>query len=234
MSMLAMAATDDWRWLYATRSRRAIKALRGRNMEGSYYDDPEAAKAAVLSMIPPGVTVGRGDSLTLDQLSVMTALESRGQNMVVNPFLKGPDGRDLLDEAAQTERMRECLLADVFLTGTNALTLDGKLVNFDGSGNRVAGMLFGPRRVIVVIGANKIVADVDAALQRIRHVAAPLDARRVVPAHEGNELPCVRIGFCTDCARDDRICNSTVVIERCFPTDKGRIHVVVVGEPLGY
>jgi hypothetical protein len=203
-------------------------------MGGSYFEDREEARAAVLAMIAPGLTVSRGDSLTLDQMGIMAGLEERGQNTIINPFEKDSSGADLLDEDAQTERMRQALLADVFLTGTNAVTLDGKLVNVDGSGNRVAGMIFGPRKVIVVTGANKIVADVDAALQRIRQIAGPMDARRVQPGEEGRELPCVRTGICTDCRHDDRICNCTVIIERSFPADRGRIHVVFVGEALGY
>ena len=203
-------------------------------MDGSYFLGREEALAAVLAMIPAGVTVSRGDSVTLDEVGVIAALEERGQNRITNPFEKDSNGVELLGEDAQRQKMREALLADVFLTGTSAVTLDGKLVNVDGLGNRVAGMLFGPRKVIVVAGAGKIVADVEAALQRIREIAGPMDARRVHPGEAGRELPCVRTGICTNCRHEDRICNSTVIIERSYPVDRGRIHVVFVGEKLGY
>jgi hypothetical protein len=234
--MLASADNPnrDWAWLFERRCEKTIAALRRGNMEGSYCPSREEALMAVLSLVPPGLSVSRGDSVTLDQIGVMAALEERGQNVIINPFQKDSHGVDLLDEHAQRDKMREALLADVFLTGTSALTLDGKLVNVDGLGNRVAGMIFGPRKVIVVAGANKIVADVDAAIKRIRGIAGPMDARRVHPGREGHELPCVRTGICTDCRHEDRICNCTVIIERSYPVDRGRIHVVLVGETLGY
>jgi len=208
--------------------------LRTRNMEGSYFLGRGGAVAAVLAMIPSGLTVSRGDSVTLDEVGVIAALEERGQNDIINPFVKDSSGADLLGEDAQRQKMREALLADVFLTGTSAVTLDGKLVNVDGLGNRVAGMLFGPRKVIVVAGANKIVANVEAALERIREIAGPMDARRVHPGEVGRELPCVRTGICSDCKHEERICNSTVIIQRSYPSDRGRIHVVFVDENLGY
>jgi len=122
------------------------------------------------------------------------------------------------------------------LTGTNAITLDGKLVNIDGVGNRVAAMIFGPKKVIVVAGINKIVSDVNEALERIRGFAAPMNAKRHYLKHQQPELgdlPCVQTGSCVDCRHDWRICNYTVIIEGAMIGQKGRINVVLVGEELG-
>ena len=122
------------------------------------------------------------------------------------------------------------MTADVFLTGSNAVTLDGKLVNIDGLGNRVAGMIFGPHRVIVAVGANKIVADTEQALARIKAISAPVNARKHdFPA--ASRPPCAETGFCVDCNMPQRICCNTVVIEGC--REKGRTTVVIVGEALG-
>jgi len=131
---------------------------------------------------------------------------------------------------------RQAFLADIFLTGTNAITLDGKLVNVDGNGNRVAPAIFGPDKVIVVAGVNKIVRNVDEAIKRINEIAAPLNARRHFVKHQRAEfgtLPCVRTGTCVDCAHELRICRYTVIIAGTSTRDKGRINVVLVGEELG-
>ena len=131
----------------------------------------------------------------------------------------------------------EAFSADVFLSGTNAVTLDGKLVNTDGKGNRVTPMLFGPRKVILVTGANKIVKDLDEAFERIRQIAAPMNAMRSFlkspERQEFGKLPCVITGKCVDCRHDWRGCNYTTIIEGALIEDKGRINVVLIGEELG-
>ena len=122
------------------------------------------------------------------------------------------------------------------MVGSNAVTLDGKLVNTDGRGNRVAPMIYGPDRVIVVAGANKLVNDMEEALLRIRQIAAPVNVRRHYIKHNNphfGELPCARTGSCADCNHDWRICRYTVIIEGAMPWERGRINVVLVGEELG-
>lgn len=121
---------------------------------------------------------------------------------------------------------RETLLCDVFLCSTNAITRDGKLVNIDGIGNRLAALTFGPRKVIVVAGVNKIAKDVEQALERVRDYAAPLHARR-----RAHKTPCVRTGACSDCRSPDRICCVTTIVE--FQKEKDRMTVILVGEDLG-
>jgi hypothetical protein len=122
------------------------------------------------------------------------------------------------------------------LTSTNAITLDGRLVSIDGAGNRVAAMIFGPKKVIVITGANKIVTDVDEALHRIHNVVSPVNSLRHYMKHqqaEAMERPCVKTGKCTDCLHEWRVCRNTVIIDGCQPPEKGRISVILVGEELG-
>ena len=131
---------------------------------------------------------------------------------------------------------RGAFSADIFLVGSNAVTLDGKLVNTDGRGNRVAPLIYGPDKVIVVAGANKLVNDLEEAFQRIRQIAAPVNARRHYLKHHNPhfaELPCARTGQCADCNLDWRICHYTVIIDGAMLWEKGRINLVLVGEELG-
>ena len=128
---------------------------------------------------------------------------------------------------------KQALTSDVFITGTNAVTLDGKIVNMDGHGNRVAAMLFGPEKVILVVGTNKIVENLEAALNRIKSESAPLNVKR----HPGFDPapPCGATGICTDCDSPWRICNKTTIIERQYDNDKYKpvLTLVIVGERLG-
>ncbi len=117
--------------------------------------------------------------------------------------------------------------ADIMIASTNAITLDGKLVNLDGTGNRVAAMAFGPKKVILLVGMNKITPDLDTAIERVKHYAAPVNAIRV-----GLKNPCVETGLCTDCKTPQRICNIWSIIEGHMY--QGRIHVKLIGENLGY
>ena len=140
------------------------------------------------------------------------------------------------------------MLTDVFLSGANAITLDGKVVCTDGNGNRVAALIFGPKKVIIVAGVNKLVADLDEALRRIHEVACPLNVRRHVLKHHHPELalekPCVKAGKCNDCSHVTRGCNYTVIIEaahapeaagqRYSPEHLARVNIIIVGEALGF
>ncbi len=221
---------------YQERARVVIANLQKRNMNAQYVSSRQEALSAILGMIPEGATVARGDSVSLDQVGVISELRKRNQNKVIDPFERDADGFYLVEREQRWRMEREALSADVFLTGTNAVTLDGKLVNTDGTGNRVSAMVFGPEKVIVVAGVNKIVNDVDEALVRIHEVAAPINAKRLYLKHhrpEFGDLPCVRTGSCVDCNHDWRICRYTVVIEGSMIRDKGRINVVLVGKELG-
>ncbi len=203
-----------------------IKRLGDNNIPAVYVPTREEAFEKVMSMIPEGSVVGFGDSLTLREIGVVDAL-TEGSYTFLNPWAPGVGAEENI------ALKRRALTSDVFVTGTNALTMDGKIVNVDGHGNRVAAILFGPARVILVVGINKIVTDVEAALERIRNEAAPLNVRR----HPGFDPPppCGETGACSDCTSAWRICNKTVIIERQYDNDRYGpiITVVIVGERLG-
>jgi len=217
------------------RAQKVIENLQKRKMKGYYAADKKEALSIVMGLIPPGQMVARGDSISLDQIGFLDAIAARNQNAVIDPFKTDDNGR-WLNETERQRMFRETFFADVFITGSNAITLDGKIVNIDGSGNRVAAMIFGPAKVILVVGVNKIVKDVDEALERIHQIAAPVNARRHYLKHHAEgigTLPCVKTGSCAECRHDFRICNYTVIIDGAMPHHLGRINVVLVGEDLG-
>ena len=179
-----------------------------------------------MSLIPERSVVGSGDSLTLRQIGAVDALE-KGNYTFLDPWSPG------ISVEENVKLKKRALTSDVFVTGTNALTLDGKIVNVDGHGNRVAAMLFGPDKVILVIGINKIVQDLEQALDKIRNKTAPLNVKH----HPGFDPmpPCGTTGVCSDCSSPWRICNKTVIIERQYDNNKYKpvITVLIVGEELG-
>ena len=199
--------------------QEVITALRKRQMEGAFVPNKEEALKTVLSLIPEGSKVGYGGSLTLDELGIKEALKKGNYQLIDR-------GRPGISEEELFSLRRESLLTDVFLCSTNALTRDGKMVNIDGSGNRLAALTFGPKKVIVVAGINKIVDDVERGLERVRNYTAPLHARR-----RGWDLPCAKTGRCVDCRSPRRICCTVTVTE--YQREKGRITVILVGETLG-
>jgi hypothetical protein len=173
----------------------------------------------LLELIPVDASIGFGGSVTLDALGIVAKLEQRG-NPVLNHTKPG-----LSPQEAKAIR-RQQLLSDVYLSGTNAVTLDGKLVNVDAVGNRVGAMLFGPDKVYIVVGINKVVKDVAEAEDRVRLWASPPNNKRL-----GYPNPCAQTGVCTDCQGPTRICNVTTIMhKRPKMTD---VHVIVVGEELG-
>lgn len=203
-----------------------IERLGENNIPAFYVQDREGACGKVMSMIPEGSTVGVGDSVTLRQIGVVDALE-QGNYVFLNPWKPGISGEEGIN------LKKQALTSDVYVTGTNALTLDGKIVNVDGLGNRVAAMLFGPDKVIIVVGINKIVENLKEALERIRNKAAPQNVKR----HPDFDPmpPCGTTGVCSDCSSPWRICNKTVIIERQYDNSKYRpiMTVVIAGEELG-
>jgi hypothetical protein len=211
-------------------------------MNAQYFPGRAEALAAILQMIPPGAVVARGDSVTLEQMCIIPELKKRQQNEIIDPFDRSsanpsPTLEEVeIEEQKRRQKMRAALTADIFLTGSNAVTLDGKLVNVDGGGNRVGAMIYGPEEVIVVAGVNKIVHDVDEALKRIHNIVAPMNAIRHSLKHHSaqfGDLPCVKIGRCVNCNHQWKICRFTVIIDGATPWQKGRINVILVGEELG-
>ena len=211
--------TEIKEWYNETLARKVIDSLEKNNIAGFYVKTREEARDKVLSLIPIGSKVGFGGSLSLDQIGAKDLLRAGNYHFI---------DRDKpgLTEEEKYELRKESLVADVFLMSTNALTIDGKLVNIDGMGNRVAALIFGPPKVIIVAGINKIVSDLEAAVQRIKNYVAPIHARRL-----GRPLPCAQTGKCVDCRAPQRFCNAVVTIEHQYQKD--RIIVIVVGEELG-
>ena len=198
-----------------------IERLAKRRMEGSYAPSAEQARREILAMIPQGASVYRGGSMSTPGMGLWAEVARLPGVELIDPYEPG-----LAKEQAY-ERRRQGLLADILITSTNAITLDGLLVNLDGTGNRAAAMIFGPTRVILAVGLNKVVTDLEAAQERIKRYAAPVNARRV-----GVKTPCASTGICVDCNSPQRICNAWSIIEgQAVP---GRIHVKLIGEDLGY
>ena len=192
-----------------------IKKLEQRNMKGYYCEDVEAARRQVLSIIRKEEVVSWGGSATLDQIGIKKELSN-----VIDATTAPP-------ERAYEER-RRTLTADVYLTSTNAVTMDGELVNIDGVGNRVAAMCFGPNKVIVVAGANKIAENEEAAIARIKTDACPPNCIRL-----GKQTPCALTGKCGQCLTPGQtICSYTVTTR--FNSIPDRVHVILVNEVLGY
>ncbi len=237
--------SEESRLLYEDYARRAVDSLKRNSINAQYFNTREEALARVLELVPDGVSVGWGDSVTLHQVGVFERLLERGTNTILDPFERNDQGYHVKSRAEDEELTRRALLTEVFLSGTNALTLDGKLVSTDMRGNRIAGMIWGPKKVIVVAGANKIVRNVSEAVERVKRVATPLNGKRHWLKHHHErfkELSCVKTGQCAgmtggrevrwpDCKTPSRMCLKTVIIEG--EQDPGRMHVIIVTESLG-
>jgi len=200
---------------------RIIKNLEKRRMAGSYAATAAQAKDEIIAMIPPGTTVFRCGSMTAVGIGLWEAIADLPEVKLIDPY------RPELSPEDGLELRRQGLTADVMLAGSNAITLDGQLVNLDGMGNRVAAMAFGPKKVILVVGMNKVAPDLETAVARVKHYAAPVNNIRY-----GLKNPCVETGLCSDCHTPQRICNMWSTIEGHMIKD--RIHVKLVGEYLGY
>jgi hypothetical protein len=201
-----------------------LKNLLANNFEAKFAESRDAVKQIVLSSISEDAILGVGDSATVRQIGIVEELEKRGIR-VLNPF-----SRDLAIDPAKTmvrdDISRQIFSCDVLVSGTNSVTRDGKLVNIDAVGNRVASMIFGPRKVFIIAGRNKIVKDVDEALYRIKNLIAPFHARA-----KGFATPCAQTGKCSNCSAPNRICSVTSIIEkRPWRTE---ISVILVNEDLG-
>jgi len=198
-----------------------IGYLHKRRMEASFAATADRAKEEILAMIPKASTVFRCGSMTAGGMGLWEAIAKLPEVELIDPY------RPELSREEGLEQRRRGMTADIMIASVNAITLDGKLVNLDGMGNRVAAMAFGPRKVILVVGMNKVAPDLDSAIARVKHYAAPVNAIRL-----GLPTPCVETGLCADCKSPQRICNLWSIIEGSMVKD--RIHVKLVGENLGY
>lgn len=204
---------------YSIVAQKLIKNLEKRNMEGYYCATKEEAVQKILSLIKDHSSVTWGGSMTLAELDVISKLcENKTLTLYDRSQVPAEEIPSIYTAA---------FTSDYYLMSTNAITRDGKLVNIDGTGNRVAALIYGPKNVIVVAGINKIAEDEADAILRVKNVAAPLNTLRLK-----RNTPCTVDGVCHDCLSDDCICMHTVITRNS--RDKNRIKVIIVGEHLGY
>ena len=200
------------------------KALEANNFEAYVAENRAEAKEIVLKDIVPRTgakRISRGDSVTCISTGVFEAIKD-------NPELEFIDHRSdpALSLEERLEWYRRPLLVDLFITGTNAVTETGMLVNLDKIGNRIGGITFGPKNVVIVVGRNKVVPDLEDAMYRVKYYAAPINAMRL-----DKRLPCAKTSYCEECKSPDRICNTWTISEKSYP--KGRVKVILINEDLG-
>lgn len=210
---------DVKRTAHRATAERIIKKLAIRNMTGHYRDTAAEAVELAREIVEPGQSVTWGGSVSFAESGIKAALTADGHPMIDRSRAVTPEEQD--------EMWREQVGADWFFMGTNAITLDGELVNIDGNANRLALLLHGPKHVCVIAGMNKVVADVESGLKRIRTVTCPLNAARL---HTGT--PCELAGVCSNCHAEKCMCCQEVITRHS--RHDGRIHVILVGEDLGF
>ena len=197
-------------------AKKVIKGLESRNMSGYYAKDRDEALETALGLIKEGSTVTMGGAVSAHEIGRVEALKKGDYNFV---------DRDQMED--KKAAALAAYSADVFLTSTNAMTEDGILVNIDGNANRVSAIAHGPEKVIVIAGMNKVCDDLDGAMKRARNVAAPTNAQRF-----GIDTPCSKTGSCMDCKSPDTICCQFLITR--YSRHKGRIHVILVNDNLGF
>lgn len=199
------------------RIQKLEKACLKNQYDFDVVDDEAGVREFVRSLLKPGDLVSVGGSMSLFETGVISMLE----------HMPEIDYLDRYHTNDTQQVFHEAFNADVYLTSTNAITMQGELYNVDGNGNRVAAMIYGPKKVVVIIGINKIVEDHDAAVSRAEKIAAPANAIRL-----NKDTPCATIGECVNCQHQNRICNNYVTIRRS--STPGRIHIILVKKDLGY
>lgn len=197
-------------------AKELIKNLEKRNMTGYYAKDKDEALKIALSLIPEGSSVARGGSMSVNEIGLADALISGNYNYC---------NRDLAENKREAELF--AYDADVFIGSCNGISEDGVLVNIDGNSNRVSAIAYGPRKVVLIVGMNKVAKDFDAAMKRARGEAAPINAQRF-----GLNTPCTKTGACFNCLSPDTICCQFLVTR--YSRHKDRIHVIIVNENLGF
>ncbi len=203
---------------YRKRGEILVKNLKSRHFDAWYCENREEALSKALELIPQGASVSWGGAMSAQQIGLQDALKT-GNYAVIDRY------------AGQTQEERDqltkdAMFCDVYISGANGLSLDGQMVNIDGTGNRVAATIFGPKTVLVIAGMNKVTDDLESALKRARTVAAPMNQQRFQLNN-----PCTVTGTCADCKSETCICNQIVITRNCRPV--GRIKFILVGEDLG-
>lgn len=204
---------------YERTAQTLIKNLQKRHIEGYYVPSKEEALQKAFSFLRKNEVISWGGSMTLAEIGLISALEQTGSYTLLD--------RSKVSSEQIDELYRRTFFADTYFMSTNAITLEGELINIDGTGNRVAALIYGPKQVIIIAGMNKVSTNQTEALSRIHHVACPQNAIRL-----NKKTPCSLTGICQDCLSTDCICMQTVITRNSKPA--GRIKVILVGESLGY
>ena len=196
-----------------------IKNLNQRNMEGYFCEDSTACVKKILEMMEDGAVIGWGGSQSIAECGLMDAIHNGSYTLIDRMTAKTPE--------ESRELYARTVMADYYLMSTNAITMDGELINIDGNGNRVACLIHGPKHVIMVVGMNKLVSNVEDGYRRVRDIATPANTKRL-----NKNTPCFHTGRCGDCLSPDCICNQVVITRRSGHA--GRIKIFFVAEDLGY
>lgn len=210
--------TDPKQKYYQKRAELLVKNLRSRHFEAYFCENKNMALEKALELIPQGASVGWGGAMSAQQIGLIDAISNGDYTAIDRDKASNPHERIKI--------MKQCLQADVFITGANALSMDGQMVNIDGNGNRVAAIVYGPDSIIVIAGMNKVMDALDDAMVRARTVAAPMNKQRFAL-----QTPCEVTGTCGDCKSEGCICNQILITRNSKPA--GRIKVILVGEELG-
>lgn len=204
---------------HVKRAEKLIKNLKAADFEACYCETREEALEKALEIIPEGSTVGWGGTVSAQQIGLMDAVNAGNYNALDRDQAATPEERVAI--------MRRCLDADYFITGANAMSLTGEMVNIDGTGNRVSAIVWGPKYIVVIAGINKVCDTLDDAVRRARTVASPMNKQRFLGGS-----PCSVSGTCADCKTPGCICNQLLITRRSQPA--GRIKIIIVGEELGF
>lgn len=204
---------------YEKRGRLLEKNLRARHFDAYFCATKEEALQKALELIPEDSSVGWGGAMSCQQIGLMDAVRAGNYREIDRERCTTPEEK--------LQAARDCMFCDVFLSGANALSLDGQMVNIDGTGNRVAATIYGPGSVIIVAGMNKVEDTLESAVNRARTTAAPMNKQRFGVSN----TPCAVTGVCGDCKGEGCICNQIVITRHCRPV--GRIKFILVGEELG-
>ena len=211
---------DNLEKLWKMKENQLIQALSSHNMTCMFVENEDELKTYLKGILKDGKKVAVGVSVTLNQLGVIDLIRESDVQFI-DRYQEG------LTREEVEERFRESFFADLLLTSTNALTMDGCLYNIDGTGNRVAAMIYGPKEVIVIAGMNKIFDDEESAISHIKNFSAPANALRL-----NRKTPCSKTGKCMECHSPERICSSYVKLS--YQGKVNRIKVIIVKENLGY
>ncbi|HHW66960.1 MAG: hypothetical protein PWP07_2732 [Epulopiscium sp.] len=211
-----MAPKNDY---YRINARKILAAFEKRSIEGYYCETKEEAVKKALELMEKGSTVSWGGSMTLEEIGLLDVLRKENYSLLDRSTAKNNE--------ELTEIFHKAFSADYYLMSSNAITMDGELINIDGTGNRAAALIYGPKNVIIIAGMNKVTPDEESAILRARNVAAPINALRL-----SKKTSCTSVGSCKDCLTPDCICCNIVVTR--MSKVPNRIKVILVGEDLGY